>query len=526
MADDGNHRYRSRNPYGRGAPGGGHSHSPSQPPAQPQGQPSDPLAELARLIGQNDPFAEAGREGMRAPAAREPHPEPAPDWRNGGGRHDPYHPAHASHAAVDPRLGNGGYPPEAYRAGAAGAYARHDPQFDPMAERQDADDYDERAADYERPAHDRFAYGRPGYDGDGTPGYPPPYDEYGAQPQPGPRGYDDPYYRDDPRAAHGEDMYEDVRPARRRGGMMTVLAVLGLAVVGTAAAFGYRAVFGTSTTQPPPVIKAESAPRKVAAAGDSRDAQSGKLIYDRVGNRSQGEKLEPREEQPMETRAAPRVVLPGPTPNNTNGTQTMPASATALAPIAGGATGEPKRIRTVTIRPDQPTVAEVPSARSAPAARVAAASAPVATAEPPAASAPRVVAARPAPPPAAEPAQGTNGGPLSLTPPVAARAAPPPAATPTPMRIAAAPPAGVEGNYTVQVSSQRSEAEAQSSFRTLQAKYPNILGGRQPIIRRADLGDKGIYYRAQVGPFATLDQATELCSSLKAAGGQCVVQRN
>ena len=34
----------------------------------------------------------------------------------------------------------------------------------------------------------------------------------------------------------------------------------------------------------------------------------------------------------------------------------------------------------------------------------------------------------------------------------------------------------------------------------LQAKYPNQLGGRQAIIRRADLGAAGTYYRALVGP--------------------------
>ena len=82
------------------------------------------------------------------------------------------------------------------------------------------------------------------------------------------------------------------------------------------------------------------------------------------------------------------------------------------------------------------------------------------------------------------------------------------------------------GGYAVQISSQRSEAEAQSSFRDLQAKYPSVLGGRQPMVRRADLGEKGVYYRAMVGPFASADQATELCSDLKAAGGSCIVQKN
>ncbi len=82
------------------------------------------------------------------------------------------------------------------------------------------------------------------------------------------------------------------------------------------------------------------------------------------------------------------------------------------------------------------------------------------------------------------------------------------------------------GGYAVQVSSQRSEEEAQSSFRDLQDKYPNLLGSRTPIIRRADLGAKGIFFRAMVGPFGSADEATTLCSNLKAAGGSCLVQKN
>jgi hypothetical protein len=82
------------------------------------------------------------------------------------------------------------------------------------------------------------------------------------------------------------------------------------------------------------------------------------------------------------------------------------------------------------------------------------------------------------------------------------------------------------GSYTVQLSSQRNEAEAQSTFRALQAKFPDLLGSRSPLIRRADLGDKGVYYRTLVGPFATSEEASRFCSSYKAAGGQCIVPKN
>jgi cell division septation protein DedD len=85
---------------------------------------------------------------------------------------------------------------------------------------------------------------------------------------------------------------------------------------------------------------------------------------------------------------------------------------------------------------------------------------------------------------------------------------------------------GAASGYSVQLSSQRSEAEAQASYRSLQSKYPDQLSDRSVMIRRVDLGAKGVYYRAMVGPFASSDEATQLFSELKAAGGQCLIQRN
>ena len=152
----------------------------------------------------------------------------------------------------------------------------------------------------------------------------------------------------------------------------------------------------------------------------------------------------------------------------------------------------------------------------------------------------KMSAAKPsAPAPAAAP---TGNQPLSLAPESQGDVAAPasaPASAPAPARsrarasIANAAPAGgtaaetsSSGGYAVQVSSQRSEAEAHAAFRALRSKFPNQLGGREPIVRRADLGAKGIYYRAMVGPFASMEEAAGMCSNLKAAGGTCLVQRN
>ena len=82
------------------------------------------------------------------------------------------------------------------------------------------------------------------------------------------------------------------------------------------------------------------------------------------------------------------------------------------------------------------------------------------------------------------------------------------------------------GDYAVQVASESNAADAHTVFRTLQTKFPKQLGKREPIVRRTDLGPERIYYRTMVGPFASMEDATRMCSTLKAEGGNCLVQRN
>lgn len=97
---------------------------------------------------------------------------------------------------------------------------------------------------------------------------------------------------------------------------------------------------------------------------------------------------------------------------------------------------------------------------------------------------------------------------------------------PSPATVArpAAPARKGQAVY-LQLTSQRSEAEAKAAFNSLRGRFPAILGDRQPVIRRADLGDKGIYYRAQIGP-VDATEADRQCNELKAVGGQCFIQYN
>ena len=58
-------------------------------------------------------------------------------------------------------------------------------------------------------------------------------------------------------------------------------------------------------------------------------------------------------------------------------------------------------------------------------------------------------------------------------------------------------------------------------MRSLPPKGCTALGSRPPVIKRADLDDKGI--RTLVGPF--VEEAAQFCGNLKSAGGQCVIQK-
>jgi cell division protein FtsN len=320
-------------------------------------------------------------------------------------------------------------------------------------------------------------------------------------------------YPDDP-YAYQDGYEEEPEPVRKRGGLLTIVAVLTLAVVGTGAAFAYRTYVGGQKAGDPPIIKADNTPTKVIPA----PADAASKTPDRMPLGGDGsEKIVPREEKPVDVNSgAPRVVFPPLTPNANppppaSVATTAPPAAMPPSPAPTNGTlpsSEPRRIRTLSVRGDQADAGPAPPPAAASAKPAKSASA----------------APRGAPPAAAN-------APLSLAPDAQASAA-----APEPRRVATLQPppgapnapanAAASGGYLVQVSSQKSESDAQASYKSLQSRYPAVLGSHVPVIKRADLGDKGVYYRAMVGPFSTPEEASQFCGNLKTAGGQCVVQRN
>lgn len=469
---------------------------------------SDPLAELARLIGQTDPFGAKpmSRANLQMqPPARPADPEPAYD-----NYEDP-----EPYEAPAPAL-----PSWMQRAA-----ARQEPSPPPPQ-----DDYPSHD-DYPSDVHPLHRYAAP---------QPPAQTDYHSEhlfadvshEQQDPSRYDDALYGSfgsDPQPAQHDQAYADdgydedqnFEPAeepRKRGGMITVAAVLALAVFGVGGAYAYRTFTGSARSGEPPIIRADAGPTKIVPA----PADGGTKVPDRMTPGDGAEKMVSREETPIDpnTRSGPRVVFPPLTPSGTAPMPTSVVPPSVSPPPTSTANGtfsnnDPRKIKTFSVRGDQGDAGATGGAASA-----------AAPAKPTAAPRPAAPSARTA---ASNPSAANANAPLSLAPQADSPAAAEPpvrVATTNAAQVAPTAPASGGGNFLVQVSSQRSEADAQASFKALQGKFPSVLGSRAPVIKRADLGDKGVYYRAMVGPFGSPDEASQFCGSLKSAGGQCVVQRN
>jgi hypothetical protein len=538
----------------------------------------DPLAELARLIGQGDaspggrsreshdsarPRASAARDVDWAPEDRYAAPEPRGETRYAAPLPSaPSYPSSSSDYYAPQQAQDHGYQDHGSRDHGSQEHGdqEHGDQEhgyqDPGYQDHNYQDHNYQDRGYGEPAGSRFFSGPAAqFNGfreepdlglqrfhDEGPQHLPSARDLSAYPSaPEDHGYQaDEYQYADDEAAPADRSYQQTRNPGRRTALVAVMAVFGLVVVGSAGAFGYRAMFGGSVLPTlPPIIKASNGPNKIAldpqAGAASNAAQA-------VATTGSTESLVSREEQPVTIDApkpAPRMVST--IPIVTNGQSAMPSGMSGMPPATTGpnrvaaadspwpappsplpapaaappaaspppaqVSSEPKKIHTVTIRADQ--TGAVPDA----------------AAGSPASGAARTQGRSAGAPRAAAPAATGSAAPMSIIPGQGDAAPAPHARTAVAATAPSAAPSPGGGSY-VQVTSRRTEGEAQIEFRALQAKFPGQLSGREPIIRRADLGEKGIYYRALVGPFASTEEAAQLCSALKAAGQNCIVQRN
>jgi hypothetical protein len=272
------------------------------------------------------------------------------------------------------------------------------------------------------------------------------------------------YDADDPPWA-ADDEHQNEMPRVRRRSPAFVIAILCLALVGTAGAFGYRYISsGSVQLKPPPATTASNELNKIALTSTEPLSKDGPAITGSIENSVLGEEQSATSKPP---KAAARSVSPRPSAAAGPTTPARPHTVSNSADPPG-----PTRTTATSQRPGKSDAADA----SATPQRTHLALASIA------------------------PADGKS--------------------------TAAVTPSVLGSGYAVQVASERSERKAQAAFRALQGRYPNQLSGRQMVIRRVDLGAAGTYYRALVGPFASADKAAKLCSGLKAAGGDCIVQKN
>jgi cell division septation protein DedD len=92
---------------------------------------------------------------------------------------------------------------------------------------------------------------------------------------------------------------------------------------------------------------------------------------------------------------------------------------------------------------------------------------------------------------------------------------------PIPSKLAAAKAGGTR----LQLGSLRSEDAARQEWERIKRKNSDLLGSLSATPVRADLGDKGIYYRIEAGPIADPAAAERICGELKQRSIGCIIAR-
>lgn len=103
--------------------------------------------------------------------------------------------------------------------------------------------------------------------------------------------------------------------------------------------------------------------------------------------------------------------------------------------------------------------------------------------------------------------------PQPLVAPVATAEAEP---APAPIKAVAAS-TSMSGSGAAQLGAYRTEVDANAAWKTIQTKH-SILATYRPTIVRADLGEKGVFYRLRI---ANVD-GDAMCGALKTAGQPCM----
>jgi SPOR domain len=313
-----------------------------------------------------------------------------------------------------------------------------------------------------------------------------------------------------------DEYHDDPATPRWRYHLVMVIAVIALAGLGAVGAFVYRVVSaGAVMPALPPTMKAENATNEnIQNEGDNRPSD---LSQTSIANAGSSEAFVSRFPADIQEPPKTGTISPDPSasPPSAFGSAVAALATTPPTPpssVSPSATSVPPKVASPVPAPSSSTPKKIKTAisRSDGSGQTDTSAA---------------TATSPAAKPSAAAAAPPVGMPLSLAPDAhdhSATSSPSRARMPAGTGTTAEASSG--GGYEVAVASERSAADADAVFRSMQAKFPNQLGGREPIVRRTVLGPEG--YRASIGPFVSMKAAARVCSSLKAAGESCLVEKN
>jgi hypothetical protein len=279
-------------------------------------------------------------------------------------------------------------------------------------------------------------------------------------------------------------------------GMMIAMIVGGIAILGGVGALAMSWSGGSGGE--PALVKADAGPVKVRPEnpGGTSVPNQDSTVYDTVSR--SGATEQPSQERLVSATEEP-VEIPQPNDEEADEIAAMakgedrvePGQADEVAAAEDPIAVAPRKVRTMVVKPDGSLVpAEEPTATAAPA-----------QAEP---TVEDIAAA-----PEGEPEQITTG---ATTP------------TPEPATEAVAAAAPAPGGWAVQIASQPSEDGANKSMKTMGQRYASAIGDRGMHIVKAEVAGKGTYWRVRVAA-ASRDDAVNVCSDLKSAGGSCFVTK-
>ncbi len=310
-------------------------------------------------------------------------------------------------------------------------------------------------------------------------------------------------------------------PKKRNRKRLIVAALAGAMVVGGGGAYVYKSFKGGAEESATPYIRADNRPLKELPGnpGGKQFPNGEKTIYDRLtpdGQQIQAAAYAPPAPMaPAASQPAPGNSLEERIDEALRKAQQSSDAPQQPAPSAARGSDQPTVVRSEIYRPDgtrvdagrpmvMPTITDAGSGQLPP-------------------------PFGPGAPQAAAPAAAPMATPFQTVPVLSSQAPQFAAATTTPRSapptarsaslIPAEPTATPSGGFWVSLKSAPDEKAIQRDLAVLTDKYKSVLGEVPLTSKIADLGAKGVHYRAVAGPLSSRQEAMELCQKIKGVGG-------